>query len=603
MPNFWNKIKSIFGKSEILSLDDFLIICILTVAFAFLVFFKLGNTYAPRTSYKTDETNRDIVIDFGDYITVEKLHVYLGNFDSRKFSMSTFNEVTGQWEMINPEVNVGSVFQWNDVDIYYTLRYLGLVSTDDKGVFNEFVFTGPNGIVTPVNTDSYPELFDEQDMYPKTEHSTYMDGTMFDEIYYARTGYEFITHQPAYETTHPQLGKCFIALGMKIFGTNPFGWRIMVALFGIFFIPLMYIFAKVMFKDTFIAACVGIFITFDCMHFTLSRICTIDIFVAFFIILMYYYMYRYIEADREYRKTGSWKKDKFPPKHVYILLAMSGIAMGLAISTKLTGVYAGVGLAVIFVIHLIRYWPEKQAKKMFWFCVLFFIAIPLVLYTLPYIPVVEAGALTGSTDKTISFNDGFYLGYGYSGLIARTIRNTVYMINYHRNLVATHPFQSSAQSWPVIYRSLLAANDLVKTNVSGDTTVYIRSAVSYIGNPVIWWASIPCILFTLYSWIRKKDRLAGFLIIAYIAQYLPWFGVDRCIFIYHYLPAMLFAMFMMGYTVKQIIKWNEKSKKYIYGFLALAVIMFFIFYPVISGIPTSENWGNSLEWFDTWALV
>ncbi|MCR4788867.1 MAG: phospholipid carrier-dependent glycosyltransferase [Lachnospiraceae bacterium] len=578
--------------------------CILTVAFTIMVFFKLGNTYAPIDYYQTTEENRDIVIDFGDYITVEKLHIFLGNYDSRKLSISTFNEVTGKWEIINSEANVGSVLQWNDIDIYYTLRYLGLVSTDDKAVFNEFVFTGPDGIITPVNTADYPELFDEQDMYPTTEQATYMDGTMFDEIYYARTGYEFNHHLPAYETTHPQLGKCLIALGMKIFGTNPFGWRIMVALFGVFFVPLMYMFAKVIFKDTFIATCVGVFITFDCMHYTLSRICTIDIFVAFFIILMYYYMYRYFEADREYRQTKESKKDAFPPKQVYMLLALSGIAMGMAISTKLTGVYAAIGLAILFFMHLVGFWPNKQAKKLFWFCVLFFIALPLVIYTLPYIPVVEAGALTGSTDRSISASNGMiYIGYGWTGLIAKTVRNTSYLINYHKNLTATHPFQSSAQSWPFIYRSLLAANDRVKTYVSGDTTVYINSSVSYIGNPVIWWASIPCVLFTFYSWFAKKDRTAGFLCIAYLAQYLPWFGVNRCIFIYHYLPAMLFAMFMMGYTIQKILQWNEKSKKFVYAFLALAIIMFFIFFPVISGVPVADTWGNKLEWFDTWALV
>ncbi|MCR4989451.1 MAG: phospholipid carrier-dependent glycosyltransferase [Lachnospiraceae bacterium] len=576
---------------------------ILTVAFTFLVFFKLGNTYAPVSSYEATPENRDIVIDFGDYITVEKLHVYLGNLDSRKVAISTFNEVTGLWEVINSEVNIGSVFQWNDIDIYYTLRYLGIVSTDDQAIYNEFVFTGPNGIVTPINCDAYPELFDEQDMYPKTENHTYLDGTMFDEIYYARTGYEFNNHLPAYETTHPQFGKDLIALGMKIFGTNPFGWRFMTALFGVLFVPLMYIFAKVMFKSTFIASCVGVFITFDCMHYTLSRICTIDIFVAFFIILSYLYMYRYLEADREYHKTKDFKKDKFPPKKVYMLLALCGISMGFAIATKLTGVYAGIGLAILLGWHLFTNWPAHQWKKLFGFCCAFFIAIPLVIYTLGYIPQVEAYAQLGSTDRTISFHDGINIGYGYTGLIAKTIRNTSYMINYHKNLVATHPFQSPAQSWPFIYRTLMAANDLVKTNTSGDTTIYIRSAVNYMGNPVIWWSSIPCVLYVFFCWFKKKDRTAMFLCIAYLAQYIPWFGVNRCIFIYHYLPSMLFAMLMMAYTIRDILEWNEKSKKFVYGFLALAIIMFFVFFPVISGYPTSNNYGDSLEWFKNWALM
>ena len=688
MPKNSNKIKDFFFKSGIMTKKDYIIMGILTLIFTILVFIRLGNHYAPMSYYETTPETRDIVLDFGDYITVEQLHFYLGNYDSRKLSISTFNEVTGEWEIINGEANVSSVFQWNTVDIYYNLRYLGIVATDDDAVFNELVITGPdNTVITPVNASSYPELFDEQDMFYDTAEKTYMDGTMFDEIYYARTGYEFIHHLPTYETTHPQLGKCLIALGMLIFGENPFGWRIMVALFGIFFVPLMYMFAKVLFKDTFIATAVGTLITFDCMHFTLSRICTIDTIVAFFIILMYYYMWRYIEADTAYRtgignivtasaavsissasgsssdsasrkKSGkksaksSWNNDAFPPRAVYILLILSAVGMACAIATKLTGVYAAVGLAIIFIFHTVKYWPKHQAFKLFWLSMGIFIAFPLVLYTLCYIPTVELYAQMGSTDKTIKWTEsGLSIGYGYTGLIARTLRNTFYMINYHKNLVATHPYQSSAQSWPIIYKPLLAANDLVKVNSSGDDYVYIRSAVSYLGNPVIWWSAIPCVLFTFISAVyniikeHKIESLTAFLCVGYLAQYIPWFGVNRCIFIYHYYPALLFSLLMMGYTFKCIlnfaggsIKCNEVGilamirrknagaasassvtagsasagsatkaqlniKKIILVFLILAIIMFFIFYPVISGIPTAEAWGNRLEWFEQWALV
>ena len=199
---------------------------ILTLIFLILVFFKLGNTYAPQTMYTTDETNKDIIIDFGDYISIDRLYIYLGYEANRNLSLSTFNEVTQTWEVINTENNVGSVFQWNSVNIYYKLRYLGIVATDDMAAFNEFVFIGPDGErILPVNANQYPELFDEQDMFFDTTNTTYMNGTMFDEVYHGRTGYEFVHGLPTYETTHPQFGKCLIALGIKMFGMTPFGWR------------------------------------------------------------------------------------------------------------------------------------------------------------------------------------------------------------------------------------------------------------------------------------------------------------------------------------------------------------------------------------------
>lgn len=599
MPKKSNKSKSIYQKLSFLDSKDKKIMLGLVVIFTLMVFFRIGNLKAPQTMYTTKQDNRDIIIDFGNYIDVGSLDIYLGNLDNRHLAISTFNEVSGVWEVINSEAVASSVFQWNKIDINYNLRYLGIVATDDEGDFLEFVFKSPSGqVLMPANAGNYPELFDEQNLYYKTAEKTYMDGTMFDEIYHGRTGYEFVHSLPTYETTHPHLGKCIIALGIKLFGMTPFGMRFFVAIFGILFIPLMYAFAKYLFKDTFVATCVGVFITFDCMHYTLSRIATIDIFVAFFIVACYYYMYRYITEDSLYRQTSTASTDKFMPKSIYILLALSGIFMGFAVATKLTGVYAGVGLAVIFIFHTIRHFPKGQVLRLFGFCVLFFIVIPLFSYFLAYIPSVELYAQMGSTDKTVTFDkeNGLTIGYGYTGLIAKTLRNTNYMINYHKNLVAEHYYSSPFYEWPIIWMPLLAANDNVNT-------ARVVSAVSYMGNPLIWWTGIPCVLFTAFYAVFKKDKKAAFLTVSYLAQYVPWMLVPRITFIYHYLPGILFTMLMMGFTVDKLIKWKSSLRRVINIYLVLVVLVFIIYFPVISGLPVSKEFGYTLRLLPDWILV
>lgn len=604
MTKISEKCKTFLFKSKIMTAKDYLIVSILIVVFSILVFLRLGNTYAPQSYYEATYDDRDIVIDFGDYVDVTQLHIYLGNLDNRRISLSAFNEVTGAWELINPEINVSSVFQWNKVDIYYNLRYLGIVSLEDDGaVFNEFVFIGPTGsIVTPANTDRYPALFDEQEMFPKTFEATYMDGTMFDEVYHGRTGYEFVHGLPTYETTHPMLGKCIIALGIKLFGMTPFGWRFFVALFGIMLIPLMYLFAKRLFDNTFAATAVGIYITFDCMHYTLSRIATIDIISAFFIVACYYFMYVYIERD--YAGIDS----PYPP------LALSGIFMGLAISTKLTGVYAALGLAVILLVHLIRKWPKGRAFRLFWFCFFFFIITPLVLYILAYIPSVEKYAQMGITDKTVTWDEnGLYIGYGWTGLLARTARNTNYMINYHRNLVAEHYYASPFYEWPLVWMPLLAANSYV----DAQNTV---SCVSYIGNIAVWWAAFPCAIFifirTIIYLFRIKNSqkkrhavykrnvlIPGTLLIGYLFQYVPWFGISRISFIYHYLPAMMFNILIMGYTVKIITERWKKASFFVNIYIIVVIAVFCVFFPVISGFPVSKSYAEMLKLLPEWIIV
>ncbi|GFI62182.1 ribonuclease R [Clostridiales bacterium] len=374
---------------------------------------------------------------------------------------------------------------------------------------------------------------------------------------------------------HPHLGKILISVGILLFGMNPFGWRFISVIFGILLIPLMYLFAIKIFKNTFIATAATGLLTFDCMHYTLSRIATIDIIAAFFILLMYYYMYRYFVEDSRYRALSSSMQDKFPPKSVYLPLALSGISMGLGIATKWTGVYAGAGLAVLFIWYTITHFPKKQTLKLFFFCCLFFIVVPLIMYTLCFIPVV---------------------GYSeYSGLIDKTIQGTKYMFDYHANLVAEHYYSSPFYEWPVIWMPLLDACDEVNASMS--------SCVSTMGNPAIWWFSIPCQLYVLFRWIFKRDQKAGFLCIAYLAQYVPWMSISRITFIYHYFPASLFMILMTGYALLHVKEHFSWGKKAITAYLVIALVCFFIFFPLISGLPVSREYGYSVRWLKDWILV
>ena len=114
---------------------------------------------------------------------------------------------------------------------------------------------------------------------------------MFDEVYHARTANEIVEGRTIYETTHPPLGKWWMSLGIRVFGMTPFGWRCVCALFGILMVPVSYAFMRKISRSTWIASFAALLIVFDFMHFTLSRIGTIDVIVGFFILLTFYLMY------------------------------------------------------------------------------------------------------------------------------------------------------------------------------------------------------------------------------------------------------------------------------------------------------------------------
>ena len=98
---------------------------------------------------------------------------------------------------------------------------------DEDIEIGEMAFFDTNGLrVSPSDISVQPgaeALCDEPMAVP--EESTWRNSTYFDEIYPARTALEHLRLIKPYEVSHPPLGKLIIALGLTIFGVNPFGWR------------------------------------------------------------------------------------------------------------------------------------------------------------------------------------------------------------------------------------------------------------------------------------------------------------------------------------------------------------------------------------------
>lgn len=551
------------NENKLISTKDSKWMIMLTAIFAVLVFFRLGNTYAPETGVTYySEGNHEIILDMGDYIDVANIDIFLNNYHERKVALSAYNEVTEEWQIINDDMELKSVFRWNRLETYYYLRYIGIVFLDDKASINEIVCLDDAGnILTPVNASEYPELFDEQDKHP--DISSYMDSTMFDEIYHGRTAYEFVHHLTTYETTHPHLGKAIIAIGVKLFGMNPFGWRVMVALFGIFMVPLMYYFGKRITKNTNLAIVITTMLVCEFSHFTLARIATIDTIVGFFILLMYYFMFAYLQEEKVDEKKAYW------------MLCLSGVAMSLGVATKFTGIYAGAGLGVIFIIHTLAHFPKDRWKKLLGLCVIFFIIIPIIVYSLPFLLVVEYNASPNFPMKVINC--------------------TRKMIEYHANLESTHYYSSPWYTWPLDWKPLLLTHDVLENgNVS---------AASVMGNPFIWWTALPCIVVLIYRSIRYKDKTALFLVASYAFQYLPWALVPRICFIYHYYPCALFCILIIGYTLKILIEKYPKANNVVIIYTAIVVIGFIAFYPAISGVAFQRDYILYLKWLPAWVLT
>lgn len=570
---------------------DFLIIVLITLIYSCFALFDLGDLDAPQSEYLLQE-GETITLTVHENDSAKALYWYLGSYHNCQFALEVTENDNPEWHVVEgfEKITMKSVFCWSNVYLPDDCKNIRLTCLSEQASIMELVLIDQkDNAFMPVNAPDYHALFDEGDLLP--DAISFRNGTYFDEIYHARTAYEFLTGRTTYETTHPPFGKILISLGVAIFGMTPFGWRIAGTVFGILMLPLLYLLGRNITRERFFAGLSCLLFAVDFMHFTQTRIATIDVFVTFFIILMYYFMYKYCQMsfyDTSLKKT-------------FLPLGACGIAMGFGIASKWTGVYAGAGLAVLFFATLYRRYAEYRyalktpadssngikhktiinnfkphAIKTILFCLVFFVLIPAVIYVLSYIPFVGS----------------------HEGLLEKMWHNQELMLGYHSGLEATHPYSSSWHQWPTMIRPIFYYSGIISSTA--------RQGISAFGNPLVWWVGIPAFLYMIYLIIKEKDRTAAILCISYLAQYLPWCLVSRLTFIYHYFPSVPFVVLMIVYAAQQIKKrTNENTfRMWIILYAAAAVGLFIIFYPVLSGQTVSISYVNALlRWMDTWVLV
>src|SRR3569623_2791020 len=172
-----------------------------------------------------------------------------------------------------------------------------------------------------------------------------------------------------------------MALGMRLFGDNPFGWRIMPALFGargLFAAMRALWFASC---SRFASIAGGVLIASDFMWFVMSRIAMLDIFMASFVLIA---LWALAGAVRE-NETGRRR------------LAIAGMALGLAMAAKWNAVPLAVLPGLAFAADRVRVlgWRALTGSRAapvagiaLWEAALWLGLVPLVVYALTFIPAM-----------------------------------------------------------------------------------------------------------------------------------------------------------------------------------------------------------------------
>ena len=387
---------------------------------------------------------------------------------------------------------------------------------------------------------------------------------VFDEVYYAKDAKAIVDgrvkpKQPflweagdEVSWPHPELGKMAIAVGIILFGDRSFGWRLPSVIAGIALLACVYPIARRLGLPPPWALLALIFAAADPLGITQSRIATLDIFIAFWSVLCIYLVLRYAQDGR---RVG-W-------------LFASGAAGGAALATKWSGALAIVAALLILLVGFIwsvtRREPAEAAPAAapapaVWdegtppwdtpaasatgavrlapatvaplsaappaqprgrspllrlaLVLAAFVALPLAIYMLCYTQ---------------------YFLAGHTWAEWRELQSQMLTFNLH--LHATHTYASAAPTWIIDYRPVWYYFVTIAGKYRG---------IVAIGNPFLWWLSIPCLIAAPVLALTGRTRALLPAAALVVVLYLPWFAASRTSFLYYMTPVAPFFAILVA---------------------------------------------------------
>ncbi|UDY24125.1 dolichyl-phosphate-mannose--protein mannosyltransferase [Nocardioides sp. Kera G14] len=461
---------------------------------------------------------------------------------------------------------------------------------------------------------------------------------------------------------HPEVGKWLIALGEKVFGMDPTGWRMAPAIAGALLVMVVIRLTRRLSGSTLLGCLAGVLLCFDGLEFVLSRLALLDIFLALFTLAAVSCMvadrdwYRGrlaarleapIEAARSWGPLVLWRP----------WLLASGLLWGLACGTKWTAMYPLAAFGIMVWIWSagarrsfgVRLALLKAAITDGLPAVLYLVVVAFVVYVatwggwLAHADVYEANL--SSTQYTQ------YTGHGHcggdknetyisddpdtsakwptatepdaSGLgeITQSLRSLWYyhedVWTFHTHFLncATHTYASNPAGWLLLNRPVgVAADTGIQPGVSseGETCTAPQGSdclrqVLLLGTPVLWWGGVLALVFACVMWILKRDWRFGVAVVGVASTWLPWFQYDdRPIFSYYAIVCLPFTVVALALTLGTIIGPATVGRRRTVGtaiagiFTILVVANFAWFWPIYTNaLLTHSQWLDRI-WFSRW---
>ena len=501
----------------------------------------------------------------------------------------------------------------------------------------------------------------------------------FDETYYAKDAWSLLHHGYAQDyvdkandkildgqvtdlwtgtpsmVVHPDVGKWLIALGEKAFGMDPFGWRVAAAVVGSLMVLVMVRLARRLTGSTLLGCVAGVLLAFDGLHFVLSRLALLDVFVAFFVLCGVHCAV----ADRDWlrarlarRLTGQASGGWGPVRGLLFRpwLLLGGVCWGLALGTKWTAAYPFAAIGV-----LVWVW-SAGARRSFgvrsaWLRSALVDGLPAFVHVVVVAALVYVASWGGWLAHAGEYEDHLsatqytrYTGQGHCekqdyiaddlsdetwptatepdahglGEVVQSLRSLwyyhqdVYTFHTHFLDCAEHTYASDPLGWPLLNRPVgVAADTGIQPGERGCDAPAgsdcLRQVI-LLGNPVVWWGGCLALLAAAVLWVLGRDWRCGLAVVGALASWLPWLAnADRPIFSFYTIVMLPFTVLALTLVLGRVIGSDTApTPRRTFGvvvagsYVVLALIAFAWFWPVYTNqLLTHSEWLDRI-WFSRW---
>jgi dolichyl-phosphate-mannose--protein O-mannosyl transferase len=398
---------------------------------------------------------------------------------------------------------------------------------------------------------------------------------------------------------HPPIGKWIIGLGLAVFGaSDPFGWRVAVAVCGILLVLVTLLLAKLLFRSTLFAVIAGGLMAIDGNAIVMSRVALLDTMLALFVLLGA----GAVLLDRRSDGTG-WARP---------WLVVAGVCFGLATGVKWSGLYflAAFALYALGSEVLARKragipWPATALAQA---PVTFVLTVPIALAV--YLASWLGWFTTdGGYYRHWIENEGGTPWSGPLSFVPYDLQNWWHyqasMYGYHVGEHTPHNYQSNPLTWLFLVRP---------TSMYWHANGNDAETILGVANPLIWWAGTAAIFYLTFRVIRSlvrrqsPTRVEAFVLVGFAAGYLPWLlYLGRTVFQFYTIAFEPFMVLAIVAAIATLIGTPaDPESRRVLGlrvvgvFLVLCVLLSLFFLPMWTGQEIPRWYMNLHFWFPSW---